>query len=153
MFRPSCLIIFFIYQVRSSEKGEAKNHQRRGAFCCCAKYQNTTTTKVFTNLTYKPGNGKMSLFLDDQCRLCIALHCRGPSIKEKDHLASTPWTYFRVDPGKEIQEPEKISFSGTGCFEKLKPNLGGLAIFHTSSVCEGVWKIAKPPKLGFSSSK
>ena len=63
MIRPSCpLIIFFIYQVRSSEKGEAKNHQRSGAFCCCTKYQNTTTTKVFTNLTSKPGNMMLKVF-------------------------------------------------------------------------------------------
>ena len=44
-------------------------------------------------------------------------------------------------------------FSKYTCFEKLKPYLGGLAIFHTSSVCEGVRKVAKPHKFGFSFPK
>ena len=61
--------------------------------------------------------------------------------------------FFRVDPGKKVQKSEKILFSGRLCFEKLKQYLGGLAIFHTSSVCEGLWKIAKTPKFGFCSSK
>ena len=54
---------------------------------------------------------------------------------------------------KKIQKREKNIIFELPCFEKLKPFLGGLAIFHTSSVCEGVWKIAKPPKYGFSFSK
>ena len=41
-------------------------------------------------------------------------------------------------------------FSALDCFEKLKPNLGGLSIFHKP---EGLCKIDKPPKLGFSFSK
>ena len=62
--------------------------------------------------------------------------------------------YFRVDPRrKKIQHCEKILFSGSRCFEKLKPNLVSLATFHTSLVCERVWKIAKPPKFGFTFSK
>ena len=69
----------------------------------------------------------------------------GPKVNEK---------IFREDPGeKKSKNVKKISFSELPCFEKLKPFLGGLAIFHTSSVCEGVWKIAKPPKYGFSFSK
>ena len=38
-------------------------------------------------------------------------------------------------------------------FEKLKPYLGGLAIFNKPLVCEGLWKIAKPPNNGFNLSK
>ena len=70
----------------------------------------------------------------------------GPKVNEK---------FFRVDPGEKKSKnvKKKILFSELPCFEKLKPFLGGLAIFHTSSVCEGVWKIAKPPKYGFSFSK
>ena len=32
-------------------------------------------------------------------------------------------------------------FLNYDCFEKLEPNLGGLAIFHTLSHTEDVWKI------------
>ena len=39
------------------------------------------------------------------------------------------------------------------CFEKVKPNLGGFAIFHTPSHTKDVWKVAKLTKLGFSFSK
>ena len=39
------------------------------------------------------------------------------------------------------------------CFEKLKQYLGGSAIFNKPFVCEGLWKIAKPPNYGFSFSK
>ena len=39
------------------------------------------------------------------------------------------------------------------CFEKLKQFLKGLAIFRQPLVCESFWKIAKPPKNGFSLSK
>ena len=60
---------------------------------------------------------------------------------------------FRVDPGAKIQKRKKIFFSGHACFEQRKQYLGGLVIFLASSVCEGVWKFAKPPKFGFSFSK
>ena len=53
---------------------------------------------------------------------------------------------------KKVQKREKILFSGTIVL-KMKLYLEGLAIFHTYSVCEGVWKIVKPPKFGFSFSK
>ena len=68
----------------------------------------------------------------------------GPKVNEK---------YFMVDQGKKIQKSEKILFSGRLCFEKLKQYLGGLAIFHKPLVCEGLWKVAKPHKFGFSISK
>ena len=55
-----------------------------------------------------------------------------------------------ISQGRPIQAGQQ---NLTGCFEKLKQYLGGLGIFHTSSMCEGVWKIAKPPKNGFSFSK
>ena len=43
---------------------------------------------------------------------------------------------FRVDPGeKKSKNVKKILFFELPCFEKLKTFLGGLAIFHTSSVC------------------
>ena len=42
------------------------------------------------------------------------------------------------------------NISGSLCFEKRKPYLGGLAIFHKPLVCEGLQKIAKPHKFGFS---
>ena len=48
---------------------------------------------------------------------------------------------------------KKISFSALPCFEKLKQYLEGLAIFHKPLVCEGLWKIAKPHKFGYSFSK
>ena len=62
--------------------------------------------------------------------------------------------FFKLDQGKKQNKNVKILlFSALPCFEKLKQYLGGLAIFHTSSVCEGVWKISKPHKFGFSFSK
>ena len=39
------------------------------------------------------------------------------------------------------------------CFEKLKQYLGGSAIFQKTLACEGLRKIAKPPKYCFSFSK
>ena len=65
----------------------------------------------------------------------------GPKVNEK---------LFRVDPRKKSKNVKKLLFSALPCFEKLKQYLGGLAIFHPSSVCEGVWKIAKPHKFGLS---
>ena len=61
--------------------------------------------------------------------------------------------FFRVDQGKKNKNVNKILFSTLPCFEKLKQYLGGLAIFHKPLVCEGLWKIAKPHKFGFSISK
>ena len=54
---------------------------------------------------------------------------------------------------EKIQKREKISISARHCFEKLKQYLGGLAIFLKPLVCEGLWKIAKSHKFGFSFSK
>ena len=60
--------------------------------------------------------------------------------------------FFQGRPRKkESKKVKKISFYGSGYFEKLKPNLGGLAIFHTFPICERVWKIAQPLKFGFIS--
>ena len=60
---------------------------------------------------------------------------------------------FSLNPGKKSKKVKKKKlFSGSLCFEKLKQYLGGSAIFRTF-VCEGVWKIAKPHKFGFSFSK
>ena len=58
--------------------------------------------------------------------------------------------FFRVDQEKKSKKVKKILFSRRLCLEKLKQYLG---IFHTSLVCEGLWKIAKTPKFGFCSSK
>ena len=55
--------------------------------------------------------------------------------------------------GYTQEKNPKILLSAIPCSEKLKQYLGDFAIFHTSSVCEGVWKIAKPHKFGFSFSK
>ena len=61
---------------------------------------------------------------------------------------------FSLNPGKKSKKVKKKKlFSGSLCFEKLKQYFGGLAILHTNSVCEGLWKIAKTPKFGFCSSK
>ena len=60
-----------------------------------------------------------------------------------------PWKNFQGRPRKKIQKSEKF-FSGILCFEKLEQYLGGLAIFHKPLVCEGLRKIAKPHKFGFS---
>ena len=69
-----------------------------------------------------------------------------------------PWQWvamtfqaFRGPSGAQIAF--MILLAALPCFEKLKPYLGGLAIFHTPSHTEDVWKIAKPPKNGFSFSK
>ena len=49
--------------------------------------------------------------------------------------------FFRVDPGrKKSKNVKKILIFARRCFERLKQYLGGSAIFHTSSVCEGVKK-------------
>ena len=60
--------------------------------------------------------------------------------------------FLKVDPNK-TQKREKKLFSEHDCYEKLKPYSGGLAICHKPSMCEGLWKIVKPPKIGFSFSK
>ena len=60
-----------------------------------------------------------------------------------------PWKNFQGRPRKKIQTSENF-FSGILCFEKLEQYLGGLAIFHKPLVCEGLRKIAKPYKFGFS---
>ena len=73
--------------------------------------------------------------------------------QNKIFLNTNPLKKFQGRPRKKIQKCEKILFSALPCFENPKPYLGGLAIFHNSSVCEGVWKITKPPKFGFSFSK
>ena len=50
--------------------------------------------------------------------------------------------------------PDPIqNVSGHACSEKKKPDLGVLAIFHKPSHTKGLWKIALPPKYGFSLSK
>ena len=54
---------------------------------------------------------------------------------------------FQSRPRKKIQKRKKLLLSGYACFEKRKPYLGGLAIFHTSSVYDAVWKIANPHKF------
>ena len=49
--------------------------------------------------------------------------------------------FFRVDPGrKKSKNVKKLLIFARRCFERLKQYLGGSAIFHTSSVCEGVKK-------------
>ena len=62
------------------------------------------------------------------------------------------WTTLRCTTGPVLNSCI-LNISALPCFEKLKPYLGGLAIFHTPSHTEDVWKIAKPPKNGFSFSK
>ena len=57
--------------------------------------------------------------------------------------------FFRIKNPKTW----KILISAHRCFEKLKQYLGGLAIFLRPLVCEGLWKIAKSHKFGFSFSK
>ena len=60
-----------------------------------------------------------------------------------------PWKIFQGRPRKKNPKKWEI-FSGILCFEKLEQYLGGLAIFHKPLVCEGLRKIAKPHKFGFS---
>ena len=64
--------------------------------------------------------------------------------------------FFRVDQGKKkIKKREKIIIFCTPLSPVLSnwSNILRSAIFHISSVCEGVWKIAKPHKFGFSFPK
>ena len=54
----------------------------------------------------------------------------------------TPWKNFRVDTGKKSENVQKYHFPPSPVLRNWrKPNFGCLAIFHTSLICEGVWKI------------